>query len=185
MRNVILVPGFNGVSKIFEYFKRELSVKGYNVIILESPLRDEITWQGYKDAFDKIHDKLKDSVVIAHSIGCAMTVRYVGQNPDTAPHAYISLAGFPEAFKTEGRPDLDKAIAETTIQPDELKAFIENVPRRCSIFSDNDHIVPYESLIAFPHILQAKAIQIPGIGHMGSKSGLEEFPEVIRMVETL
>lgn len=51
--------------------------------------------------------------------------------------------------------------------------------------SANDHIVPYESLIAFPHALQAKAIQIPGIGHMGSKSGLEEFPEVIRMVETL
>ena len=114
-----------------------------------------------------------------------MTVRYVGQNPDVAPHAFISLAGFPEGFKTEGRPDLDKAVAETTIKPDELKTFVENVPNRCSIFSDNDHVVPFELLIAFPFIIQAKAIQVPGVGHMGSKSGLEEFPEVIRMIEEL
>jgi predicted alpha/beta hydrolase family esterase len=185
MKNVILAPGFNGASKIFKYFERELSAKGYNVIILESPLREEITWQGYEDAFDKIKEKLKDSIVIAHSIGCAMTVRYIGQNPEIAPSAFISLAGFPEAFKTEGRPDLDKAVSETTIKSDELKNFIENVPQRYSLFSDNDHVVPYELLIAFPYILQAKAIQVPGAGHMGSKSGLEEFPEVLQIIESL
>ena len=43
MNNVILVPGFNGAPIIYEWFKNELTAKGYKVTILDTPLRDAIT----------------------------------------------------------------------------------------------------------------------------------------------
>ena len=184
MRNVILVPGFNGVSIIFRWFEKELGAKGYNVIIPDCPLREEITWAGYKAALDKIKDKFEDSIIIAHSIGCAMSVKYVAEN-DLKPFAYISLAGFGQPFETPNRPDLDKGVAETTVHAGTGKHFAELTQNRFSIFSDNDHIVPRELLEEFPLIIRSKAIEIPNIGHMGSKSGLEEFPEVIDIIEKL
>jgi predicted alpha/beta hydrolase family esterase len=184
MRNVILVPGFNGVSVIFRWFEKELNAKGYNVIITDCPLREEITWAGYEDALNKIKDKLDDSIIIAHSIGCAMSVKYVAES-NTKPFAYISLAGFGHPFVTPERPDLDKAVAETEVLQDTGKKFAEIVPNRFSLFSNNDHVVPRELLEEFPQIIAAKAIEIPNVGHMGSKSGLEKFPEVTDIIESL
>ena len=184
MRNVILVPGFNGVSIIFRWLEKELSTKGYNVIIPDCPLREEITWAGYKAALDKIKDNFEDSIIIAHSIGCAMSVKYVAEN-NLKPFAYISLAGFGQPFETPNRPDLDKGVTETTVHVNTGKHFAELTPNRFSIFSDNDHVVPRELLEEFPLIIRSKAIEIPNIGHMGSKSGLEEFPEVIDIIEKL
>ena len=184
MRNIILIPGFNGVSNIFRWFEKELSAKGHNVIIADCPLREEITWAKYKAALDKIKDQLDDSIIIAHSIGCAMTVKYVTENK-VKPYAYISLAGFGRPFETPNRPDLDKAVLETTIHTNVGKQFAEIIPNRFSIFSDNDHVVPRELLEEFPIIINSKAIEIPNVGHMGSKSGLEEFPEVIEIIKKL
>ena len=184
MRNIILVPGFNGVSHIFEHFVREFSAKGYDVTILDAPLREAITWEGYEEAFKKIHDKLADSIIIAHSIGCAMTVKYIAAN-DVKPFAYISLAGFGEPFETPNRPDLDKAVLDVMIHTNVGEKFAKNVTHRYSIFSDNDHVVPRELLEAFPFIIRSHAIEIPNVGHMGSHSGLEEFPEVTEIVDQL
>ena len=47
MQNVLLIHGFNGIPKVFEYFKTELGKKGYNVIMPDFPVREEITIEGY------------------------------------------------------------------------------------------------------------------------------------------
>ena len=185
MRNVILIPGFNGVSPIFHWLENELSAKGYKTIIPDCPVREQITWASYKAALDKIKDELNDSIIIAHSIGCAMTVKYITSTEGIAPYAFISLAGFNHPFETPNRPDLDRAVLETEIHSNIGKQFAGIVPNRFSIFSDNDHVVPRELLEEFPLVIQSKAIEIPNIGHMGSKSGLEEFPQVIEIIEKL
>ena len=33
MKNVLLIHGFNGIPKVFNYFKEELENNGYNVIL--------------------------------------------------------------------------------------------------------------------------------------------------------
>ena len=184
MRNVILVSGFNGVPKIYEYFKQELETKGYKVFIPDCPLRDEITWDGYRRALDALNDKFDGSIIVAHSIGCAMSVKYVAES-NVKPFAYISLVGFAQPFETPNRPDLDKGVAETTVHTNTGKRFAELVANRFSIYSDNDHIVPMELLEEFPMIINSKAVFIPGIGHMGKKIGLEKLPEVIDIIEKL
>lgn len=184
MKNVILAPGFNGVSIIFQWFERELTKMGYQVTILDCPMREKITWEGYKNAYDKIKDKLDDSIIIAHSIGCAMTVKYVSAN-SIKPFAFISLAGFGQPFETPNRPDLDIAVLETNISKETGNTFAEKVKHRYSIFSDNDHVVPRKLLEEFPFIIKSQAIEVPNVGHMGSKSGLTEFPEVIDIIKSL
>ena len=47
MKNVLLIHGFNGIPKIFNYFKEELENKGYNVVLPNFPVGEEITVDRY------------------------------------------------------------------------------------------------------------------------------------------
>lgn len=185
MNNVMLIHGYNGVPKIYTYFKQELEKKGYNVIIPKFPTRTDITVDGFFEVFDR-YKKYFDSelIVIAHSIGNPMFVKYISNN-NLSVGLYISLAGFGKAFITDGREDLNNAIAATTITKQEQEDFIRLVKNRYSIYSDDDHIVPFEILKEFPTLINSKALLIKGIGHMGKKSGLETLPQVIEIIDNI
>ena len=179
---VVLVHGYNGVPKIFEYFRDVLEQRGYEVIIPSFPTREDITKDKYFSVFDKYRDKLsEDTIIIAHSIGNIMTLKYLCAN-NIEIRGYISLAGFGKPFSVEGRDDLNGVIALLKITDDELKKIPTLIGKAYSFYSDNDHIVPLEILKEHPKIIGAEDCFISGIGHMGKKSGLEEFPEVIDVV---
>ena len=81
MKNVMLIHGFNGIPKIYGYFKEVLSEKGYNVIIPKFPTRTDITIDGFFQMFDKYKNYFNDElIVIAHSIGNAMFIKYIIEN---------------------------------------------------------------------------------------------------------
>ena len=185
MKNVMLVHGFNGVPKIYTYFKQKLEEKSYNVIIPEFPTKTNITIDGFFKVFDEYKDIFDNElIVIAHSIGNAMFIKYVSQN-NLKVGLYISLAGFGKNFIVEGREDLNNVIAPITITTEEKEKFITLVKDRYSIYSNNDHIVPLEILQTFPEIIDSNSILIEGIGHMGKKSGLEQLPQVIEIVKNM
>ena len=54
--------------------------------------------------------------------------------------------------------------------------------KRYCIYSDNDHIVPLKLLEEFCQDVNSEPILIKDFGHMGKKSGLEELPEVIKII---
>lgn len=68
---------------------------------------------------------------------------------------------------------------------EEKEKFISLVKARYSIYSDNDHIVPFEILQEFTKIIDSKDMLIEGIGHMGKKSGLESLPQVIEIINNI
>ncbi len=185
MKNVMLIHGFNGVPKIYTYFKEKLEEEGYNIIIPEFPTKTNITIDGFFKVFDKYKAYFNNElIVIAHSIGNAMFIKYISKN-NLNVGLYISLAGFAKAFITEGREDLNTAIAPITISMEEKEKFISLVKARYSIYSDNDHIVPFEILQEFTKIIDSKDMLIEGIGHMGKKSGLESLPQVIEIINNI
>ena len=182
MKNILLIHGFNGIPKIFEYFKNTLEEKGYNVIMPVFPVREEITIEGYFSIFDKYKEYFNNNlIVIAHSIGNPMFIKYISENK-LKVYKYISLAGFSKSFYNEGRDDLNEKVKLTVLSEEEIKDIISLVDKRYSIFSKEDHIVPYTVLNEFSNEIKSIAIPIDGIGHMGKKSGLEELPEVINIV---
>ena len=78
MKNVLLIHGFNGIPKIFEYFKEELEKKDYSVIIPNFPIREEITVDSYLVILDNYKDIFNENlIVVAHSIGNTMFVKYI------------------------------------------------------------------------------------------------------------
>lgn len=185
MKNILLVHGFNGIPKIFLYFEEELKEKGYNVIIPDFPTKADITLDGYLTVFAKYKNYFDENlIVIAHSLGNAMLLKYLCIN-NLKIKGYISLAGFGEAFTTIGREDLNIAIRGTSISQEEKDKITFLIKNKYSIYSNDDHIVPYYLLENFPKLINSKPLLIPNIGHMGKKSGLESLPEVLDIVETI
>lgn len=182
---ILLVNGYNGIPKIFDYFKNTLEKDGYEIIMPSFPTQTDITQDKYFLIFDKYKDKIgENTIIIAHSIGNIMALKYLFAN-DISIRGYISLAGFGEPFVNEGRDDLNNVIAPLRLTDEELAKIPTLVGRAYSIYSDNDHIVPFEILKKYPEIIGAKDCPMPGIGHMGSKSGLEELPEVISIISEI
>ena len=182
MKNVLLIHGFNGKPKIFDYFNKELEKKGYNVIIPDFPIKEEITIDGYFKVFDNYKDIFNNNlIVVAHSIGNPMFIKYISKNKYKID-LYISLAGFSKKFYVEGKNILNEKLKLTILNDNELNDTIELVNKRYSIFSITDHIVPYDKLNDFSIKIKSIPIQIDNIGHMGRKSGLEKLPKVIDII---
>lgn len=182
IKNILLIHGFNGMPKIFNYFKKELEMQGYNVIIPEFPVREEININAYFKVFDMYKEIINEKlIVIAHSLGNSMFIKYICKN-DLNIGLYISLAGFADAFYVEGKDVLNKVIEPLTIKDEEKNKIVNLINEKYSIYSDNDHIVPFEILKEYSLAINSKPIFIPGIGHMGKKIGLEELPEVIALI---
>ena len=181
--NVLLIHGFNGIPKIFNYFKEELENKGYNVILPNFPVREEIEIERYFEVFDKYKEIFNDNlIVIAHSIGNPMFIKYISKN-NYKIGKYISLAGFSEAYYNEGKDDLNEKVKSTVLTSKEKEDAIRQINEKYSIYSDDDHIVPFNLLEKYCKDIQSKPILIKSIGHMGKKSGLETLPEVIELID--
>lgn len=182
MKNVLLVHGFNGIPKIFEYFKEELEKNDYNVIMPEFPVREEITVEGYFNVFDSFRNYFnEDLVAVAHSIGNPMFIKYISQN-EFKIGKYISLAGFSKDFFNEGKDVLNEKVKLTILTEKELNDAKVLINEKYSIYSDSDHLVPLELLEQYCSDIKSVAIPMKDIGHMGKKSGLEKLPEVIDLI---
>lgn len=182
-KNILLIHGFNGIPKIFYYLKKELETQGYNVIIPEFPIREKINLNAYFKVIDMYQEIInEDLIAIAHSLGNPMFIKYICKN-NLKIGLYISLAGFAKSFYVEGKDVLNKVIEPLTIETEEKIKIINLINEKYSIYSDNDHIVPFKILKEYSLAINSKPIFISGIGHMGKKSGLEELPEVIKIIQ--
>lgn len=185
MKNVLLVHGYNGIPKIYKWLKEELQKLEYNVLIPEFPPREGVIYENWKDKFGKYKNYIKeDSIVIAHSIGNEFIIKYFNEN-NLKVDLYISLAGFAKYFEDEGREDLNRACKEFLATDIEVENFKNLCNKKYSIYSNNDHIVPFEILEEYSRKIEAIPILIEGIGHMGKKSGLEELPKVLELIREI
>ena len=96
---------------------------------------------------------------------------------------YISLAGFSKYFEWENKEDLNRACKEFLVSRNELENFKNRCNKKYSIYSNDDHIVPFDLLQYYPKDINAIPILIENIGHMGKKSGLEEIPKVVDIIK--
>lgn len=183
MQNVLLIHGFNGNPKIFNYFKEELEKLDYYVVLPDYPVREMITIKGYFEIFDKYKDIFNENlIVIAHSIGNPMFVKYISTN-NFKIGKYISLAGFSESFYNEGKDILNEKVKLTILTNKEKNDAKNLINEKYSIYSDNDHLVPLGLLEQYCMDIDSIPILIKNIGHMGKKSDLKELPEVIEIIK--
>ena len=181
-KNVLLIHGFNGIPKIFYYFQKELESQGYNVIIPNFPVREEININAYFKVFDMYRDIMNENlIVVAHSIWNPMFIKYICKY-NINIGLYISLAGFAQPFYVEGKDVLNQVLKPLSISDEEKIKNLNLINEKYSIYSDNDHIVPFKILEEYPSVVGSKPVFVSGIGHMVKKIGLEELPEVIKII---
>lgn len=183
MKNIFLIHGYHGIPKIFIWLGEELKKLGYNVITPEFPLDEGVAYKEWKKTLDKnIQYFNSDSIVIAHSIGNEFIIRYFNEN-DIKIKLYISLCGFSKYFEKENRDNLNRALKDFLVTENELENFKSMCDKKYSIYSDNDHLVPFDILEEYPKSIDSIPILIKNIGHMGKKSGLEKIPEVVEIIQ--
>ena len=182
MKNVLLIHGFNGIPKIFEYFKEELEKEAYNVIMPDFPVRENITIEGYFKTLEKYKEYFNENlIVIAHSIGNPMFIKYISKY-GLKVGKYISLAGFSKDFFNEGKIVLNEKVKLTILTEIELNDAKILINEKYSIYSNSDHLVPFELLEQYCKDIDSISIPMKDIGHMGKKSGLEKLPIVVNMI---
>lgn len=183
MKNIILIHGYNGIPKIYNWLKEELTKQRYNVFVPELPPRKGAIYEDWKNILNNYSIYFNnETIVITHSIGNGCLIKYLSDN-DIKIDLYIGLAGFNKYFEHKGRDDLNRAIKEFVTSNGEIEKFKRLTNYRYAIYSDNDHIVPFEILENYPKDIDANPIFIKGIGHMGKKSGLETIPEVLDIIK--
>ena len=183
MKKVILVHGYNGIPPIYNWLEKELTSKGYKVIIPEFPTQEGVMYSKWKKIMDSYKQEINpNTIFITHSIGNEFLIKYLYEN-NININLCIGLAGFAREFKCENRDDLNRTLKEFLVSNEEKEKFKELVQIKYSIYSDNDHIVPFNILEEYAKDVNAIPIFIKGIGHMGNKSGLDSIPEVLEIIE--
>lgn len=187
MKNAFIIHGFNG-DTLYTFgpsLKEYLEKKGYHVITPSFPIRSEATyakWAKILDEYKKCFDK--DTIVVAHSIGNPFFIRYLSEN-ELLAKTYISVAGFCDLFRVEDREDLNKAFIDFKVNDNDINYLKENVLNRYSLYSDNDHVIPFDILENFIKKTNSKPIFIKGVGHMGNRDNISRLVQIEEIIDSL
>ena len=183
MEKVLLLHGYNGIPKLFHWLKDELEQLGYLVIMPSLPPQTGMRYPIWKKEIECVRKELDgELIVIAHSGGNPFIIRYAKEE-NLKIKLYVGLAGFSDRFVTDGREDLNEAVESLVPSNEEIEAFKNNVETKYCLYSIDDHMIPFEILKKHADNIDGKHVMIPGVGHMGSRSGLCDLPKVIEIIE--
>ena len=187
MKTAFIIHGFNGDTtytfgpaiKIF------LEEKGYIVIMPNFPIRSEASYSKWANILDNFKDYFNsETIVIAHSIGNPFFIKYLFEN-ELKVNTYISVAGFCDLFKVPDREDLNTAFIDFAVSNNQIEYCKNSILHRFSLYSDNDHVIPFNILENFISKLKSSPVFIKGVGHMGNRDNITRLPEIEKIITEL
>ena len=187
MKNAFIIHGFNGdtIYTFGPYLKEELEKRGYNVVMPEFPIRSEATYKGWSSILNKYKKFFnKDTIIVCHSIGNPFIIRYLSENKLKAD-LYVSVAGFCKLFEVPGRDDLTNAFIDFKVNKEDIDYCTKNIAHRYSLYSDNDHVIPFDVLQDFVLQINSTPVFIKGVGHMGNRDNIFSLPQIVEIVDNL
>lgn len=187
MKTAFIIHGFNGdtVYTFGPWLKSELEKRGYNVIMPEFPIRSEATYLGWSSLLDNYIDYFnEDTIIVCHSIGNPFIIKYLSKRKLKAK-LYISVAGFCKLFTVPDRADLNKAFIDFQVDIDDINYCKSNIPFRYSLYSDNDHVIPFPILENFIEKLESNPVFIRGVGHMGNRDNIHDIPQITDIIDNV
>ena len=187
MKTAFIIHGFNGDTTYTfgPYLKKEFEKRGYNVIMPNFPIRSEATYLGWSSILDN-YKKLfnENTIVVCHSIGNPFIIRYISENKLRAK-LYVSVAGFSKLFSVPDRDDLTNAFIDFKVSQSDIDYCQKNISNRFSLYSDNDHVIPFNILENFIKELNSTPIFIKGVGHMGNRISEKIYPEIAKTISNI
>ena len=174
----LLVHGWNDdpTTGWFAWLRSELETAGY---IVDAPHFEQTGSHRVERWMQQLavagRGLTPDSIVIAHSLGCWLSLRLLSELP---ADLQIAAAYFVAGFYDAPRPD-----AKAFFDPEpNWPVIIDRVRRRVCIYSDDDHIVTPDRTRRLAHQLQAELVCVPGHGHFLGSRGMDQFPELLQLI---
>lgn len=187
MKNAFIIHGFNGdtTNTFGPALKDFLESIGYTVFMPNFPIRTEATFKGWSEILDKYKEHFNsETIVVAHSIGNPFFVQYLYNN-NLNIKLYVSVAGFCKLFTIPDRPDLNNAFIDFAVNSKHLDYIKSNTMFRYSLYSDNDHVIPFDILEDFIKQINSTPIFIKGVGHMGNRNNTTHLPQIEDIIKDL
>lgn len=184
MKYAFIIHGFNGdtVYTFGPSLKKYLEENGYTVFMPNFPIRSEATYQKWSSILDNYKKYFNsETIVVAHSIGNPFFIKYLSSNK-LSIKLYVSVAGFCDLFKVPNREDLNAAFIDFAVKETEINYAKENIIHRFSLYSDNDHVIPFDILQSFINKINSTPVFIKGVGHMGNRDNISRLPQIEEII---
>lgn len=183
MKNAIILHGTLGSPEgnWFQWLKRELEVKGYQVWLPSLPRAEQPSLMEW---VDYVHQRCpfpidENTHIVGHSSGAVLALILAQQNSASAVGGVVAVSVFHDnSLQWEPNSQLfDIAFDWPAIQ--------KNAKRLLLIHSDNDPYVPLEQAQYVADNCQAELLIIPGQGHFNLEQSPDyvTFPKLIEILE--
>lgn len=187
MKTAFIIHGFNGdtLYTFGPWLKNELEKHGYNVLMPQFPIRSDASYCGWSEILDKYVENFNDdTIIVCHSIGNPFIIKYLSDN-NLKAKLYISVAGFCKLFSVPDREDLNHAFVDFQVHNSNIEYFKTHIPYRYSLYSDNDHVIPFDILKDFINQLNSNPVFISGVGHMGNRDNIHCLPQIVEILNSI
>jgi predicted alpha/beta hydrolase family esterase len=169
---------FRGQGHWQRWLAEELLTRGELVVYPQLPDADHPDLETWLQSLSEILERLKGLriTVVAHSLACALWLRYVERCGWTSAAEHVVLVSVPS-------PDV---LAATEVRPfvEGSRRISRPVDRRLTIvFSDNDPYCPEGALTAYSIDEDVDTRVVPGAGHIIGATGYGPWPDLLRVLD--
>ena len=183
MKRVILVHGWGGspINAWFPWLKKELQIKGFEVIVPKMPDTDDPSIDVWVPYLANVVQKAdKNTYFVGHSIGCQTIMRYLETLKEgTKVGGAVFVAGFFRLPHLE--TDEEKVIAKPWLKtPINFIKIKKHINKIITIFSDDDPDVDLSDKDMFKKNLGTKTIVEHGMGHFSDDAGIKKLPSALK-----
>lgn len=178
---VYLIHGWGGYPEggFRPWLKKDLEARGFEVKIPAMPDTDYPRLESWLVHLKRVINSLdQDTIIIGHSLGGNIALRFVEQIPEGEVINKLILVA-PAINEIRELNDEEKIIFEPwkkePIDFDKIKRSTKEI---VAYFSDNDRWIPIETGELIQEKLEGRVVIIPGKGHFGDDEGVTEFKEL-------
>jgi len=178
--NFIIIHGIYGhpEENWFPWLKRELEIKGFEVIVPKFPTPFNQSLESWLKVISNYENKIdEETVLIGHSLGASFILSYLEKSNNKIKAAFL-VAGYHKMIENEFR-ELNKTFVEKQFDWSKIK---KNCGKFFVVASDSDPYIPIEINKELAGILGAELKIIHNGGHLNKKAGFEKFPELFNMI---
>lgn len=189
MKYIFINHGFMGsnIENWFPYIKEQIDDNNNQVIIPQYPIDVDNHfynyWKEVLDAYKKFGYINSNTIMIAHSSGCAFTIKYLIKN-NLKINKLILVSGFNNYF-ADNEDDFHKKVNSSFYIEDEN---IGEIKKLCNdiicIYGSNDPYIPQDVSHNLVTKLNAKEVIINNGGHLNKSAGYDKFEKLLEFIKS-
>ncbi|MEI8230817.1 MAG: alpha/beta fold hydrolase [Candidatus Peregrinibacteria bacterium] len=182
MPTAFLFHGIEGNPKEnwLPWLKKELTAKGYDVIIPHFPGGSEPALAQWEKVFTEYTSSIDSaSIIIAHSLGCAFALRVLENLTHPIFGTILVAPVWGRGMGQEYEPAMENFVRD----PFDWDVIKNNGGAIQIIQSDNDRFIPLRKSSTLSHHLHCPLAIIHDAGHFNTSSGYDQFPELLELLD--